>query len=170
LRDLTRYRTTLLQERSRLANRLHKVLEDANLKLSSVISDVLGHTGRLILHALVQGETDAEKLADLALPRLAHKRAAIAQSLQGRVREHHRFLLDELLSAIEYHDQAVARLDRHIEEQMRPFEETIMRLDERYCLSWCMIYLHHHPVYHHRDEMAEIASQRRGGCGLDESK
>lgn len=130
LRDLTRYRTTLLQERSRLANRLQKVLEDANLKLASVISDVLGQTGRLILRALARGENDEEKLADLALPRLAHKRAAIAQSLQGRFRPHHRFLHGELLDTIEYHDRAIGRLDAQIEEHMHPFEETIQRLDE----------------------------------------
>lgn len=130
LRDLTRYRTTLIQERARLANRLYKLLEEANLKLSSVISDVLGTTGRLILHALVQGETNPEKLADLALARLPQKRATIALALSGRFREHHRFLLQELLDAIEYHDRAIARLDAQIAEHVHPFEETIQRLDE----------------------------------------
>jgi len=130
LRDLTRYRTTLIQERARLTNRLQKLLEEANLKLSSVLSEVLGKTGRLILHALASGETDPEKLADLALERLPQKRAAIAQALGGRFRDHHRFLLQELLEAIEYHDRAIARLDAHIAEHLRPFQETIQRLDE----------------------------------------
>jgi transposase len=130
LRDLTRYRTTLIQERTRLSNRLHKLLEEANLKLSSVISELLGKSGRLILHALANGETDPEKLADLAVPRLAQKRAALVQALQGRIRDHHRFLLRELLDAIEYHDRAIARLDQSIGEHVRPFEETIQRLDK----------------------------------------
>lgn len=130
LRDLTRYRTSLIQERARLANRLYKLLEEANLKLSSVISDVLGVTGRLILHALAQGETNPEKLADLAVGRLSQKRATIAYALAGRFREHHRFLLQELLGAIEYHDRAIARLDVQIAEHVHPFEATIQRLDE----------------------------------------
>lgn len=130
LRDLTRYRTTLTQERARLSNRLHKLLEEANLKLSSVISELLGKSGRLILYAIANGETDPEKLADLALPCLVKKRAALVQALSGSLREHHRFVLRELLDAIEYHDRAIARLDQRIEEQVRPFQETIERLDE----------------------------------------
>lgn len=130
LRDLTRYRTTLIQERARLANRLYKLLEEANLKLSSVISYVLGVTGRLILRALAQGETNPEKLADLAVKRLSQKRATIAYALAGRFREHHRFLLQELLDAIEYHDRAIARLDAQIAEHVHPFEAMIQRLDE----------------------------------------
>src|ERR1700730_10758016 len=82
LRDLTRYRTTLIQERARLSNRLHKLLEEANLKLSSVISELLGKSGRLILHALANGETDPEKLADLAVPRLAQKRTDARPSIE----------------------------------------------------------------------------------------
>lgn len=130
LRDLTRYRLTLIQERARLVNRLCKLLEEANVKLGSVLSDVLGCTGRLILHALVDGETDPEKLADLALAYLPQKRASIAHALRGRFREHHRFLLQELLDAIEYHERAIGRLDAQIAERMHPFEETIQHLDE----------------------------------------
>lgn len=129
LRDLTRYRSSLIQERTRLANRLQKLLEEANLKLSSVVSDVQGKTSRLILHALAEGETNPAKLADLALAHMPQKRDALVSALDGRVREHHRFLLQELLDAIEYHDRAIARLDQQIERLLHPFQDMIQRLD-----------------------------------------
>jgi transposase len=129
LRDLTRYRSTLTQERARLANRLHKLLEEANLKISSVVSDLQGKTSRLIFHALVEGETNPEKLADLALAHMLQKRAALVQALDGRLREHHRFLLRELLDTMEYHDRAISRLDQRIKEALHPDQETIQRLD-----------------------------------------
>jgi len=130
LRDLTRYRTTLIQEQNRHVNRLHKVLEDANLKLSSVVTDVMGVTGRAILQALVAGQEDAEELAKLARGSLRSKQALLAQALRGRLKEHHRFMLKELLDLINYQDRAIDRLDRAIAEHLRPFEETIDRLDE----------------------------------------
>jgi transposase len=121
LRDLTRHRTSLLHERTRAVNRIHKVLEDANIKLSAVASDIMGVSGRAMLQAIVAGETDAERLADLARHTLRRKRPALRQALQGRVRTHHRVLLRTLLDHVGFLDQQIAQLDGHIEEQLRPF-------------------------------------------------
>lgn len=129
LRDLTRLRTTLTRERTRLVNRVHKTLEDTNLKLSSVLTDIMGQTGRHILQAILHGEEDPATLANLALRRAASKRDALELALRGQVSEHHRLLLRELLEAIQYHDQAICRLDQEIEERLRPVEEHIQRLD-----------------------------------------
>src|SRR3954452_7249739 len=93
LRDLTRTRTTLIDERSAAVCRLHKVLEDANLKLAGVATDIMGVSGRAILQALVDGRTDPATLADLAKGRLRRKRAALEQALDGRPRAHHRLLI-----------------------------------------------------------------------------
>jgi transposase len=129
LRHLTRLRTTLTQERTRLINRLQKVLEDANLKLTSVLSDVMGQTSRHILGAIMRGEEDPNVLADLALRRVPKKRDALVPALQGQVRDHHRFLLRELLELIQQHEEAIARLDQEIAERLQPQEEMIERLD-----------------------------------------
>jgi transposase len=129
-RDLTRYRTRLVDERTSEVNRLHKVLQDANLKLASVATDVMGVSGRLILQHLLAGETDPATLALLAKGRLREKRDLLEQALQGRLRPHHRFLLVEHLSHIDYLDEAIARLDAEIEEQMRAYEEELARWDQ----------------------------------------
>jgi transposase len=133
-RDLTRYRTRLVDERTSEVNRLQKVLEDANLKLASVATDIMGLTGRLILQQLIAGETDPATLAQLAQGRLREKRALLEQALQGKVTPHHRFMLVEHLSHIDYLDEArpggTRRLDAEIEEQMRPFEEVLARWDQ----------------------------------------
>jgi transposase len=128
LRDLTRYRSTLIAERSRTANRLQKVLEDANIKLASVTTDVLGMSGRDMLAAILEGETDSLVLAQLARGRLREKHEQLVRALAGRVRAHHRFLIAEHLSHIDYLDEAIERVSEQIEEQMRPFEE-LARLD-----------------------------------------
>ena len=96
LRDLTRTRTTLIQERTRLINRVHKVLEDANLKLSSVLTDIMGQTGQHILAAIIRGKEDPRVLADMALRRAANKRDALVLALCGRISKHHRLLLGAL--------------------------------------------------------------------------
>lgn len=129
LRDLTRLRTTLTRERTRLVNRVHKTLEDTNLKLSSVLTDIMGQTGQHILGAILRGEDDPATLADMALRRAASKRDALELALRGQVSEHHRLLLRELLQMIQHHDQAISRLDQQIEERFRPQEEDIQRLD-----------------------------------------
>jgi transposase len=129
LRDLTRYRSTLIAERSRTANRLQKVLEDANIKLASVTTDVLGMSGRDMLAAILEGETDSLVLAQLARGRLREKHEQLVRALAGRVRAHHRFLIAEHLSHIDYLDEAIERVSAQIEEQLRPFEEELARLD-----------------------------------------
>jgi transposase len=129
LRDLTRLRTTLTAERTRLVNRLHKTLEDTNLKLSSVLTDIMGKTGQQILFALLRGEEDPAVLADLALGRAMSKRDALTQALRGHISDHHRLLLQELLSLIERHTRGISQLDREIEEWLRPYEALITRLD-----------------------------------------
>src|SRR4030095_2233151 len=125
LRDLTRYRTSLVRERARIVNRLQKVLEDANLKLAGVATDVMGVSGRAILEALLSGQTDTEQLAELAKGRLRKKIPQLKQALTGRFRQHHRFMLTEQLSHIDYLDEAIARLNGEIAERLHPFEQEL---------------------------------------------
>jgi transposase len=129
LRDLTRYRTKLGDERKSEVNRLQKVLEDANIKLASVASDVMGASGRAILNELVQGNADPALLAELAKGRLREKQGLLEKALQGTLKPHHRFMLAQHLSHIDFLDEAIERLDAQIGEQMRPFEAQIQRWD-----------------------------------------
>jgi len=128
LRDLTRYRKTLIQDRTREVNRLHKVLEDAGLKLASVATDVLGASGRAMLTALVEGTTDPAVLADLARGRLRAKLPALRQALSGRFRGHHAFLLGQLLAHLDYLDEAIGTLSQELEGHLAPFAEAAARL------------------------------------------
>jgi transposase len=112
---LTRYRKALIQERTREANRLHKVLEDAGVKLASVASDVLGVSGRAMLEALVAGTTDPAVLADLARGTLRKKLPALRQALAGRFRAHHAFLVTQLLAHLDYLDEVIATLSVQID-------------------------------------------------------
>jgi transposase len=128
LRDLTRYRVTLCQECNRFANRIQKVLEDANVKLASVATDPLGASGRAMLKALIAGEEDPTKLAALARGLLRRKIPALQAALEGRVTAHHRFLLQELLDHLEFVEAKIVRLETTIENRLRPFEDTVRRL------------------------------------------
>jgi transposase len=128
LRDLTRQRTQLIGERSAAANRVQKVLEDANIKLAGVATDVLGASGRDMLEALIAGETDPEKLADLARRRLRAKIPALRLALAGRVTEHHRFLLRLHLDHIAQLDELIGRLGGRIEEALAPLAPALERL------------------------------------------
>jgi transposase len=128
LRELTRYRRTQTQDRTRVANRLHKVLQDANVKLTNVTRDVLGVSGRAMLDALVHGTTDPAVLADLARGQLRKKLPALRQALTGRFRDHHAFLLGQILGHLDYLEEAVAAVSAHIEEQLRPFAAQVDRL------------------------------------------
>ena len=111
LRELTRYRKALIYERTREAQRLHKVLEDAGIKLACVASDVLGVSGRAMLEALVGGTTDPEVLAELARGRLRKQAAGVAGGAgQGRVARHHRLLVAEMLAHLDYLEEAIGRL------------------------------------------------------------
>jgi transposase len=128
LRDLTRYRVTLCQECNRIANRIQKVLEDANVKLASVATDPLGASGRAMLRAFIAGETDPVKLADLARGLLRRKIPALQAALEGRVTPHHRFLLQELLDHLEFVEAKIGRLETTIEDRLRPFADVVRRL------------------------------------------
>jgi transposase len=129
LRELTRYRTALVQERAAAVQRLQKTLEGANLKLASVATDITGVSGRAILEALADGQTDAAALADLARGRLKHKREALEQALVGRVGPHQRFMLAEHLRRLREHDAAIERVSAEIAERQRPFAEARARLE-----------------------------------------
>jgi transposase len=130
LRDLTRQRAQLVADRARVANRIQKVLEDANVKLGSVASDVLGASGRDMLKALIAGSTDAAAIAELARYRMRVKIPQLRQALAGKVTAHHRFLLRMLLEQVEHLDGQIAAFDRQVEEVMSPLEkEAVRRLD-----------------------------------------
>ncbi len=125
LRDLTRYRAELRQSQSRVANRIQKFLEQANLKLSSVATDALGVSGRKMLEAIIAGENNPEHLAQLARGRLKNKRAELEQALEGRVRDHHRFMLAEYLDEWKVLGERIRRMEAEIDKQMRPFEAAV---------------------------------------------
>jgi len=125
LRELTRYRKTLVRERNQEVNRLQKVLEGANLKLAVVATDVLGKSGRDMLEAVVAGEQDAETLVALARGRLRAKLPDLRLALDGRVHPHHRFLLQRILAHIDFLDQSIAHVEQEIEQRLHPFEETV---------------------------------------------
>lgn len=125
LRDLTRTRKQLMGEHGRHVQRIQKVLEDANVKLASVLSDLLGASGRRILTAMINGEQDAEKLCALADPRVKAPRATIRDSLQGRVTEHHRFMLSVHLRQLGAIEQEVTILETRIEKVLEPFRHEV---------------------------------------------
>jgi transposase len=111
-------------------NRIHKVLEGANIKLGSVASDIVGASGRAMLSALVAGETDPEVLADLAKGQLRDKIPALREALWGLVQQHQRFMLQSQLRHLDFLEEEIARLDEEVEARMRPFEEAVERLDQ----------------------------------------
>jgi transposase len=128
LRDLTRMRTKLTQQMASVANRIHKVLEDTNIKLGAVATDLLGVSGRNIIKALIDGETDAVKMAEMARGRLRDKIPLLEQALVGKVTEHHQFLLKELMDQLLYLESQIERFNRRIEEASRSFEKAITAL------------------------------------------
>ena len=129
LRELTRQRRQLVHSKASVANRIQKVLEDANIKLGSVATDVLGVSGRDMLRALIAGETDPVKLAELARRKLRAKIPALRLALRGRVTEHHRFLLGLLLDELTHLEGLIERLTGRITEVLpTPFAEAIERL------------------------------------------
>jgi transposase len=121
LRSLLRTRKQLVRERASHVLRLQKALEDANIKLDGVVTDLLGKSGRAMLEALVAGETDPGKLAALAHPQLAATPERLREALRGRVTRHHRFLLRLHLDQVDALDAAAGRIDREVEEQLAPF-------------------------------------------------
>mgnify|MGYP005755480437 CR=1 FL=1 len=129
LRELVRYRRSLIDERAREANRIQKVLEGANIKLSSVATDVLGVSGRLIIRQLIKGEANPEVLAELAKTKLRKKMDLLKRSLIGLIGSHQKFLLQSQLDHIEYLEQQIKDLDKEINERLMEHEEDIERLD-----------------------------------------
>ena len=120
LRELTRHRVKLVQQNTQVVNRLHAVLQDANIKLGSVASKILGASGRDMIEALQRGEDDPEQLAELARGRLRAKLPQLRLALGGQVREHHRFLLALLLDQLDYLSAASDKLSQRIEEISSP--------------------------------------------------
>ena len=129
LRELTRYRRSLVEERSREANRIQKVLEGANFKLASVATDVLGVSGRAMLKAMAGGEEDPKVLANLARGRLREKLPELEAALQGLVRSHQRFMLAIQLGHLSYLDGQIDTLDLEVARRVNPFEETLAAVD-----------------------------------------
>ena len=131
LRDLTRHRAQLAAEKTRVANRIHKSLQDANIKLSAVASDILGKSGRAMLQALMRGETNADRMAEMALGLLRAKIPDLRLALEGRVTAHHRFALERLMKHLDFLEQEVIVLSqeiaRHITSLLSP--EDLARLD-----------------------------------------
>jgi transposase len=129
LRDLTRYRGQQVRDRAQEVNRLCKVLEDSGLKLTSVLTDVMGVSGRAMLRALVEGTTDPAVLADLARGRLRKKVPELRRALQGRFRQHHAFLIEQILAKIDFLDETMERLNAEIDARLVPFEPMLTALD-----------------------------------------
>lgn len=128
LRELTRYRTKLVEERVAEINRLQKILEGANLKLASVASDVMGKSAREMLAALVGGEEDATVLAQLAKGRMRSKIPELEAALQGRFGAHQRFLLARQLAHLDHLEGLIAELDEEVATRLHPFASTLTRL------------------------------------------
>jgi transposase len=129
LRDLTRTRTSLIDERTATVNRIQKVLEDANIKLAGVATDIMGKSGRDILAALVGGETDAATMADLARGKLRRKHDALEHALRGRMSDHHRMLIALHLEHVDLLDEQIERLSADIAARLRPQEAVLVRLE-----------------------------------------
>jgi transposase len=127
-RTLTRQRMKLVDQRTGVVNRLHKVLQQGNIKLSSVATDVMGVSGRAMILAMIEGEEDAERLASLAKGRLKSKHEQLVESLEGRLNDDDRWVMKELWEQMEYLEEEIARYDDQIKEKMSPYEESLERL------------------------------------------
>jgi transposase len=128
LRDLTRYRKSLIDERIREVNRLHKLLESANIKLASVATNVMGISGKDMMHALLGGQADPEILAELARGRLRKKIPALEKALEGRFRPHHRFMLKTILAHVDFLDESIATVSEEVVNRLDPFVQIIKLL------------------------------------------
>jgi transposase len=128
LRDVTRYRKRQIEDRAQEVNRLHRVLQDAGLKLTSVMTDLMGVSGRAMVDALLHGTTDPAVLADLARGRLRSKLPALQQALHGHFRPQHAFLVTQILAKIDFLEEAIGTLTEEIDRQLRPFEAAVTRL------------------------------------------
>ena len=129
LRELVRYRRSLIEERAREANRIQKVLEGANIKLGSVATNVLGTSGRLMMKEIIKGEDDPVKLARLAKKQLKQKHDELARCLKGLIGHHQKMMIETQLRHIEYLEEEIRLLDEEIKQRMVPFEKEIERID-----------------------------------------
>jgi transposase len=129
LRELGRYRTTLVQERSAEVSRLQKTLEGANIKLASVATDIMGKSGRQMLRALIEGSTDTSAMAQLAVGKLRAKIPQLERALRGCSGAHQRFLIAQQLAHIDFLEETIEQLSAEIAERMRPLEEALERLE-----------------------------------------
>ena len=127
-RTLTRQRMKLIDQHTGVVNRLHKVLQQGNIKLSSVATDVLGVSGRAMIQAMIEGESDPETLARLAKGRLKSKHEQLVESLEGRLNQDDRWVMKELWEQLEYLEAEIVRYDEQIKEKMSPYEESLERL------------------------------------------
>jgi transposase len=141
LRDLTRLRVSLVQERARLVNRVHKVLDAAGCQLSAVLSDIVGLSGKRILQALCAGESDPVRLARLMHPGVKATEEQVVAALTAEMREHHRFLLRELLELIEVQDRSISHLEAEIERHLSSFEEEMERCEQINGVSRQVLYV-----------------------------
>lgn len=128
LRDLTRHRVKLVQDRNRVHNRIHKVLEDASIKLDMVASDILGASGRAIIEGIIAGEERPDWLADKVKSRLRKKRNQLRLVLRGRVTEHHRWMLQRLLEELKFIDNEILCLEQRLAVAMQAYEPAVSRL------------------------------------------
>ena len=128
LRELVRYRTNLVEQRGHVVQRVQKLLEGANIKLSDVASDVVGVSGLAMLRALASGEQDPERLAEMGKSQLRNKRAELRRALRGSFGEHQRFLLRNQLELLQFLDAQVAELNQEVERRLRPFDALLERL------------------------------------------
>jgi transposase len=138
LRDLTRYRRKLVESQAAERNRLLKLLETANIKLASVATDVFGMSGRLMLRALMEGETTPQEMAELAKGKLRKKIPELQPALEGKVEEHHRFLLRLQLSRLEAVEKDLVVLEQRIQEKLKPYEAQLTLLDEIPGVDWTL--------------------------------
>jgi len=120
LRELVRYRTNLIRQRAQVVHRLQKVLEGANIKLSSVVADISGRSGRAMLEAVIDGQEDATDLADLARGRLRSKRAQLTAALRGSVGPHQRYVLRSQLRHLDFLDAEISELSAEIVRRLAP--------------------------------------------------
>ncbi len=128
LRDLTRTRKQFVRQRTQHVQRIHKVLEDANIKITSVITDITGRSGRSFLGAIIDGESDPQKLARLGNTRLQATPEQLAEALRGHVTPHHRFMLKFYLGQVEATNQAIAELDQEVAALLEPFRDAVANL------------------------------------------
>ena len=138
LRDLTRYRRKLVESQAAERNRLLKLLETANIKLASVATDVFGVSGRLMLEALVEGKSTPQEMAELAKGRLRQKIDELGPALEGKLEEHHRFLLRLQLHRLEAAEKDLAVLEQRLQEKLKPYEGQLTLLDEIPGVDWTL--------------------------------